>query len=254
MAGKTVQGAQSFSRGMAVLQAIADSDRPPGVGDLVRSVALSRPTLYRILAALEVEGLVRQMAGRRYLLGTRLIGLAHRALAQHDIRSHARDAMTALRDSTGETVHLAVRDREEMVYIDKIESLEVVRMASTVGTRVPFHTSSVGKAYLAALPLEEAEALIDRLTLTPVTERSVGDRRTLRDAVERARKRGYSADEEENETGIVCFGAAIRDASQCPVASVSVSVPTFRLRDEAELYWRPLVEQCAAVSRRLGAG
>lgn len=252
MTGTPVPGAQSFSRSMAVLQLIADRDSAPSVAELNRLTDLTRPTLYRILASLEAEGLIRQTAEKRYRLGARLIGLAHRALAQHDIRTLARDALTGLRDATGETVHLAVRNLDGMVYIDKIESREVVRMASTVGTRVPFHTSSVGKAYLAALPAADADALIDRLELDPATDRSVTDRRSLRQRVAAARHRGYSVDEEENETGIVCFGAAILDASGGPVASVSVSVPNFRLLDDRSRYWRPLVEQCAAVSRQLG--
>lgn len=247
-----VQGAQSFSRSMAVLQAVADHPGGPGVADLARQLDLTRPTLYRILASLEAEGLIRQRGDRRYGLGSRLIGLAHRALAQQDIRSLARDPLAALRDETGETVHLAVRMLDEMVYIDKMESPELVRMASTVGTRVPFHTSSVGKAFLAALPEDEAEAVIARLSYSAVTDRSVTDADALRARVQAARRQGYSSDEEENETGIVCFGAAIRDASGEPVASVSVSVPNFRLRDDRAAYWRPLLDRCKAISRQLG--
>lgn len=247
-----VQGAQSFSRSMAVLQCVADDPNGPSVAELARRLELTRPTLYRILASLEAEGLIRQGRDRRYVLGSRLIGLAHRALAQQDIRALARGRLEALRDETGETVHLAVRMLDEMVYIDKVESPELVRMASTVGTRVPFHTSSVGKAFLAALPAAEAEALIGRLELAAVTDRSVTDRDALHARIETARRLGYSADEEENETGIVCFGSAIRDAAGLPVASVSVSVPNFRLKADRGVYWRPLLDRCAAISRQLG--
>lgn len=252
MEQRAIPGAQSFSRSMAVLQLVADNSEAPTVGDLTRRSDLTRSTLYRILAALEAEGLIRQGLDKRYRLGSRLIGLAHRALAQQDIRSSARDALSALRDETGETVHLAVRMRDEMVYIEKMESAELVRMASTVGTRVPFHTSSVGKAFLAALPEPEAEALIDRLDLSAVTDRTVTDARRLRERVGAARRLGYSSDEEENETGIVCFGAAIRDSTGLPVASVSVSVPTFRLKEDRGIYWRPLLTTCASISEQLG--
>lgn len=251
---KPVQGAQSFSRSIAVLQRVADAGSPPTVAALARDLDLTRPTLYRILSALEAEGLVVQTSGKGFMLGARLIGLAHRALAQQDVRTLARAALTALRDETGETVHLAVRALDEMVYVDKVESPELVRMASTIGTRVPFHTTSVGKAFLSALPREEAEAVIDRLDLTSVTHRSLGDPSKLVEQVDRARTQGYTSDEEENETGIVCFGAAIRDATGHPVASVSVSVPTFRLNADMSVYYRPLVARCAGISQRLGYG
>ena len=248
----SVQGAQSFSRSMAVLQLVADHASGPTAIDLAAKTDLTRPTLYRILASLESEGLIQQKPDKRYVLGSRLIGLAHRALAQQDVRALAHDPLMALRDETGETVHLAVRNLDAMVYIDKFESPELVRMASTIGTQVPFHTSSVGKAYLAALPEDEAEALVERLDLAPLTARSVTDREVLLDRVRAARRLGYSSDEEENESGIVCFGAAILDSAGRPVASVSVSVPDFRLNPDRGAYWRPLRAQVAAISRNLG--
>lgn len=97
----------------------------------------TRPTLYRILSSLEAEGVVIKASGKRNRLGARLIGLANGALPQVDVRSIARLALAALHDETGETVHLAIRNRDEMVYFYKIDSREVVHMSSTIGTRVP---------------------------------------------------------------------------------------------------------------------
>jgi len=247
-----IKGTQSFARSMNVLQLISEHGEAPGVTELLNLSGLTRPTLYRILSSLEAEGVVLKTSDKRYRLGARLIGLAHSALAQIDVRGVAHTALTALRDETGETVHLAVRNLDELVYVDKIESREVVRMASTIGTRVPFHSSAVGKAYLAAMPKNKAEEVIGNLPLPPVTERTSTNFQRLSEAIETAREHGYSFDDEENESGIICFGAPIRDGIGHPVASVSISVPTFRLREDKSHYWRPLLEQCAQVSRKLG--
>jgi DNA-binding IclR family transcriptional regulator len=252
MAEGKVQGAQSFARSIMVLEWISEADRPPGIGDLMELGGLTRPTLYRILASLESEGLTRQTPEKRYVLGSRLIGLAHRALAQNDIRDLTQEALEALRDETGETVHLAVRNLQEMVYIDKIESRQIVRMASDVGTRVPFHSSSVGRAYLAALPEIEAMEIMDELQRNPITRRTPTKRKRLETLIQASRKRGYSHDDEENETGIVCFGAAILDAKGRPAAAVSISVPRFRLNDDHKRYWQPLIERCAHASEICG--
>jgi DNA-binding IclR family transcriptional regulator len=237
---------------MNVLQLIAEQDEAPGVSELLSLSGLTRPTLYRILSSLEAEGLVVKNRDKCYRLGARLIGLAHSALAQVDVRQVARPALASLRDETGETVHLAIRNLDELVYVDKIESRELVRMASTVGTRVPFHSSSVGKAYLAKLPKDEAEQIMTRLRFAPLTANTSRDLQELRKKVQLTRERGYSVDDQENEDGIVCFGAAIQDGSGLPVASVSISVPVFRLNEDKSHYWRPLVERCAQISRRLG--
>ncbi|WP_282607492.1 IclR family transcriptional regulator [Pelagibius sp. Alg239-R121] len=246
-----ILGTQSFSRSIAVLQLISERDSP-SVSDLLKLCDLTRPTLYRILASLEAEGLIQQTSDKRYRLGARLVGLAHKALAQMDLRSLARPSLEMLRDDTGETVHLAVRNREQMIYIDKIESREVVRMASTIGTPVPFHSSSVGKAYLSAMPHEDALALLDRLPLDAVTDQTNTDRDRLKRFMIRADELGYAYDDQENEKDIVCFGAAIRDVSGGPVAAVSVSVPLFRLRDDRRFYWRALLRHTAEISARLG--
>ena len=122
---KFVPGTQSFSRSIAVLQVISNYGSPPTTTDLQSSCDLSRPTLYRILASLEAEELVAKTNEGRYKLGIRLVGLARRALEDIDIRSLARQELERLRDRTGETVHLAIRSGDAMVYIDKIESSSV---------------------------------------------------------------------------------------------------------------------------------
>ncbi len=248
----SVQGAQSFARNIGVLQQIADASSAPTRADLMKVCGLTRPTLYRVIASLQSEGLIEATSDNRYKLGGRLVSLARQSLAQNDVRKIAEPFLTHLRDETGETVHLAIRSGEELVYIDKMESREVVRMGSTIGTRVPFHSSGVGKAFLSALPTAEAEQMINTLALEKVTAFTTTHREALRETVIRARAAGYVRDDQENEVGIVCFGAAICEAPGRPVASVSVSVPLFRLSEDAAHYSAHLLKAVAGVSAQLG--
>lgn len=246
-----VQGTQSFSRSMDVLQMIADADGALSRAELVSASGLTRPTVYRIIAALEAERLIEATRDNRYRLGGRLISLARKALSQNDVRRVAEPELARLRDATGETVHLAIRSGDELVYIDKIESLAAVRMTSTIGTRIRFHASGVGKAYLSGMSADDANALINRLELTRITEFTTADRGQLQRIVDAARRDGFVCDDQENEIGIVCFGAPVLEAAGQPVASVSVSVPLYRL-EEAEKYTRPLMRAVAEISRNLG--
>ena len=249
---KTVQGAQSFARNIGVLQLIADSGAAASRAELLKQCGLTRPTLYRIIASLEAEGMIEQTGDNRYRLGGRLVSLARLALAQNDVRKIAEPPLARLRDATGETVHLAIRSGDELVYIDKIESREIVRMTSTIGTRVPFHSSGVGKAFLSAMPKPDAESLIDRMPLPAITPFTVTDRAALQQTVGQARKAGFVRDDQENEIGIVCFGAAVCEDADRPVASVSVSVPLFRLSADTRRYSQPLLEAVAEISAQLG--
>ncbi len=237
---------------MGVLQLIADSATAQSRAELLKSCGLTRPTLYRVIASLESEGLIEATGDNRYRLGGRLISLARLALAQNDIRKIAEPHLTQLRDVTGETVHLAIRSGDELVYIDKIESREIVRMTSTIGTRVAFHSSGVGKAFLGALSTAEANKIIERIPLTAVTQFTTTDHSALRKKIRQVRQSGYSHDKQENETGIVCFGAAICESIDHPVASVSVSVPVFRLSADTQAYSEPLMQAVAKISEQLG--
>ena len=242
MKSDKIKGTQSFSRSMDVLQIISDHREALSVNAILNLTDLTRPTLYRILSSLEIEGVVSKTENKHYRLGARLINLAYNALAQVDIRQIAHKALTELRDETS----------NEMIYVEKIESREVVRMTSIVGTRVPFYSSSVGKAYLAALDENEAKKIIENIQLSSLTNKTLTDTDKINEIIKLTRKNGYSFDNEENEEGIVCFGAAILGGSGLPVASVSVSVPTFRLKNDKSYYWQPLVLKCAQISKELG--
>ena len=246
-----VQGTQSFTRSMDVLQMISDAEVALSRAELVAMSGLTRPTVYRIIASLEAEHLIEATPDNRYRLGGRLIALARKALSQNDIRQVAEPELIRLRDATGETVHLAIRSGDELVYIDKIESRAAVRMDSTIGTRILFHASGVGKAYLSGMSPDAANTLINQLELPRITEFTTTDRGALQRIVDTARNDGFVRDDQENEIGIVCFGAPVLEAAGRPVASVSVSVPLYRL-EAADTYTRPLMQAVAEISRNLG--
>jgi len=247
-----VKGTQSFSRSIDVLQIISDQDRAIIFTDILKKSDLTRPTLYRILSSLEEEGLVHKTNSKHYKLGSRLISLAQNALAQFDIRRIAYSALSKLRDETGETVHLAIRSRDMMVYVDKFESKEIVRMTSMVGTLIPFHSSSVGKAYLSGIDQNQLNKILENLKFSPQTPQTSENLNKIYKDIELTKKNGYSFDNEENENGIICFGANIKDETSFPIASVSVSIPTFRLKKDKSTYWKPLLSKCNEISKSLG--
>jgi DNA-binding IclR family transcriptional regulator len=253
-----VAGTAAFSKFMAVLQAVADAPTPPVMADLVRSCVYPRPTMYRIVAALVEQGLVGQIAmpggATAYGLGPRLIQLASRAWSQLDLRAALADDLQALRDETGETVHLSVPAGREMIYIDKLESRGPVRMASRVGGRLSLHSSAAGKAYMAALPAPASDELVNGLTLTGFMPKTITQAQSLREELARVRQRGYAVDDEENERGIVCYGVAITSAAGQPLACVSVSTLQFRQNGApASRYIAPLLRLRDAATAKLGA-
>ncbi|MFJ4291107.1 IclR family transcriptional regulator [Cupriavidus sp. NPDC089707] len=247
-------GTAAFSKFMAVLQLVADATEPQTIAQLSRASGYPRPTVYRIVGALISEGLVIENPRTGALtLGPRLISLASRSWGRSDLRIAAAEALKVLRDTTRETVHLAVPSELGMVYIEKLESPQAVRMASRIGTRVTLYSSSVGKAYLSALPEAQRDALLAQVKIERFTPNTVTDRKQLRLELEETAARGYAEDREENEPQIFCYGAPILGHDGTPVAAISVSIPLFRRSDTPlDTYVKPLREACQAVSAAIG--
>ncbi|HEX2518649.1 MAG TPA: IclR family transcriptional regulator [Castellaniella sp.] len=246
-------GTAAFSKFVHLLQLVAESDRPCSVAELVRLSGYPRATVYRTVAGLVAERLLAaSLADKTYVLGPRLIEFASRSWEQSELRRLAVVDLAALRDATGETVHLAVPDDRKMVYIEKLESPSAVRMASRIGSSVSMHSSAVGKAYLARLNEATCEQILERLEFPRYTANTVDSAEALREQLHGIRARGWAQDEEENEEGIFCFGAAIVDVTGRPVAAVSVSTLRFRQRpDPLQAYVAPLRAACDAISRQI---
>jgi DNA-binding IclR family transcriptional regulator len=251
---KTVAGAAAFSKFIAVLQLVADAPTPPNVARLSAASGYPRPTVHRIVAALQAEGLIVGVGnGTTFGLGPRLVNLASRSWERSDLRLAAVDALMELRDLTSETIHLAVPSQGEMVYIEKLESPHAVRMASRIGTRVSLTSSSVGKAYLATLGVAEREALMQDAPLERFTDHTLTTLDQVREEIVATEQRGYAEDREENEVAISCFGAAIRGTDGRAVGCISISMPTYRLKSDAPTcYIEPLMAACRTIAARLG--
>ena len=185
-----VQGAAAFSKGIAVMQLISEFNEPPSINELMASSDLTRPTLYRLLKALESEGLVECTNKKTFKLGARLIQFASRAFEQNDISRLSDPELKLLANLTKETCHLAIRCGDEMVYISKQDSPQTIRLHSSVGNRVPMHASAIGKCVMAHLSHEDRQQLLGLIDLPQLTQDTITDRYKLAMEMEGIQKAG----------------------------------------------------------------
>ncbi len=252
-AENSVAGTAAFSKFMRVLQLVADSPDPIGIAELTRATGYPRPTVHRMVAALQAERMVVEVGNTRsWTLGPRLVQLASRSWSRSGLRMAAVDALRVLRDATGETIHFAVPSGQSMVYIEKLESPSAVQMSSRIGTSVNLYSTAVGKAYLAALAPQAASALMAQLAYEPLTARTVGSAEALQVQVDAVRAQGWSTDAQENEEGIYCFGAAVLGPDGSPVAAISVSTLLFRQKEDVQAaYIQPLLHASRSIAQQL---
>jgi DNA-binding IclR family transcriptional regulator len=237
-----------------VLRAFSGADQELGVTELSRRLDLSKSTAHRIVATLAAERLLEQdPATGRYRLGLALYELGTTVTEHVDLHQAALPVLTTLRHSTGEMVHVAVLDRLEVVYVERLESHRMLPVFRTVGHRLPAHLTSSGKVLLAALPRDTLLARLEGVTLEARTPRTITDQRVLLAELDRVAQRGWASNDEEGHPGVVSVGAPLRGADGGVIAAVSVVGAADRMRGTAIRRHRALVvESAAVISRRLG--
>jgi IclR family transcriptional regulator, KDG regulon repressor len=251
---------QTIERVSAILDLVGENPKGVSIREVSSQLDLPKGTVHRLLSSLIYVGYIRQDAGsRNYFLGLKLLDLGGLVASQLDFRKIAAPLLHALADETRETVHMVVWDQGEVVYIEKVEPLPDMgglKMASRVGSRNPAHSCAVGKIFLSYLSPNELEDFISAKGLPARTSSTITDSGALKQELKTIREQGYALDNEENEKGIRCIGAAALDESGTPVAAISVSGPAFRVTKKVaqDILRKRVVETAAEISRRLGYG
>jgi DNA-binding IclR family transcriptional regulator len=254
-ASPAVAGTQTLARGLAVLMTVAaGATELRAIGE---ALGTGRATTHRLVSFLRQEGWLRQADDKAYSLGPRMIELGAIALAQVPLTTLARPHLQELARVSGNTIHLGMLDAGDVLYLDKIPGTVGQEMRSRIGHRMPLASTGVGKALM--LDMAEAEwrrqhehaSRIGR-ALMPVPPGMLAWP-AYRERMRQHQLDGHALDLEENELGIRCVSAPIRDAGGNIVAAVSVAstVPYMPIERMAEL--APAVLACVhAVSRELG--
>jgi DNA-binding IclR family transcriptional regulator len=242
----------SVANAARVLKAFTPADREWGVSDLARRLGIAKSTAHRLLATLTDEGLLEQDAGTgRYRLGLAIFDLA--AAAQSvDLHEAVLSPMTELRNRTGETVQVAVLDGREVVYVERLDSPNTLRLFLEIGRRNAAHSTGCGKALLAFLPPDQLERTLRNWKPVAKTPHTITDIAALRKDLVDARRRGFAVNRRESESGVISVAAPIRDVSGRVVAAISVAGPAERLEPHELRLAQATIECAALISRRLG--
>lgn len=223
-------GVQSVVRALRLIDALGESRGEVGIADLSKRVGLHVSTTHRLLATLAAQGYVRQNRETgRYALGAKAFLLAEAYLGQMDLRRAVRPLLERLSHETGETANLVILDGREVLYLDKVESPQSLRIFSRIGRRAPLHCTAVGKVLLAAEPSEVVRRLLGRGPFERLTARTVTAPAPLRVELAKVREQGFALDFEECEEGARCIAVPVRNARGETVAAVSISGPALRM-------------------------
>jgi DNA-binding IclR family transcriptional regulator len=237
MAGNSsAPGTTVTSRVLALLYAFDEHHRRLTLTELAGRAGLALPTAHRLVGELVAgRALVRRPSGE-YVVGRRLWDLGMVAPVQSGLRETASPFLNDIHAATRATVHLAVRDGTQALYLDRLSGRASVPVVSTIGSRLPLHATGVGKVLLAHAPDEVRAAVLAHLPR--ITTYTITEPRRLDQQLEKVRREGYATTVEEMSLGACSIAVPIRaaaeDGSAHVVASVGVVVPNLR-RDRARL-------------------
>jgi IclR family transcriptional regulator, acetate operon repressor len=256
---RQIAGTQAVVRALWILRAFSDARPEWSLADVSRELGLSKPTCFRLLLALEHEGLVaRHVPAGPYRLGPTAIELGARAQRANTVASAARPELEALTRATGETSSVEVLAGEDTLILDEVQGGHLIGPSPSVGTRWPAHATSTGKVLLAAA-VEQDPDLVRRIAartggrlrgITPATIRSPS---RLGAELARVARQGYATAIGELEAGYIALGAPVRRHDGATVAAISLGGPSSRFTDaRIPGLIRSVRESAARISRRLG--
>lgn len=248
-------GVQSIDRAVAVLRCFGARTPELGISEIARLTELSTSTVHRLLAAMQRNGLVRQVAGRKYALGPLLVQLARSGAFPTTLRDAALETMRDLRDRYDETVAIhELLPSYERAVIDQVESRQELRRTYTeLGTPIPLPLGAPGKVLLAFVPEDIRRAVLAQ-PIAQVTPETITDAAALSDQLAEIRDTGHAMSFAERTPGIRTVAAPIFDHTGRVVGCLSISGPEIRMprnrMDELAPHIRDAAQE---VSARLGA-
>jgi IclR family KDG regulon transcriptional repressor len=244
----------SVQRALDIINLFNNINVELGNAEIAKLVDLPVGTASGLIYTLKINHYLDQNpVNRKYRLGLKLAERAAVLLDQLDLRKVSAPYLEELRDWCGESVNLAVRDGDEVVYIERMFGYHALGIRSELGRRGTLHSTSLGKAILSFLPETEKKTILSNYRFTPVTPYTILDRENFDLALVKTKQLGYAEDEQENEVGGRCVGAPIFDRSSYPIAAVSISVPIQRFpQEDVDKYGKKLLETAENISRKMG--
>ncbi len=224
---------RSLARGLDILELLSAAPNGLALHEIARALALPKSSAFNLVRTLlEKQYLWFDAATARYTLSLRAFELGSAVLSGSSAEAVLRRHMREIYQQCNETVHCGVPDGREVVYVDKIESTQSIRMTSRIGARMPLYCTAMGRAILACMRDEEVAALMAEQRFEALTPHTVADCAALLRELAAVRAQGVAIEREENNENVCCVGVAIHNREGQAQYAISISAPIFRAGEE----------------------
>lgn len=220
---------KSVVKAMKIIEKLVEKKEATSLSAISREVKMNISTVHRLLNTFLVLGYVEQDEQGLYKLGFGSYKLAEKINENFDIKQLVHPYLREIVSECNETTNLVVLEDYQVVYIDQVESTNMVRMFAGVGNRGPAYCTGAGKVLLAYLPEQEQQKYLREIDLVSYTENTITVVEKLMEEFRKIRRQGFALDLEEKEQGVRCAAAPIFGINEEAVGAISVSGPSSRL-------------------------
>lgn len=241
-------------RAFRILEVLAQYEDGCGLAEVVQALDLPKQTVHRVVAQLQLAGLViREPHGRRLQIASRLERFAINTLMNGPGRRERHLILRELVASIGETCNITALAGTDVVYLDRVETSWPLRMMLTPGSHVPLHATSSGKLLASLLPKTQRDRLLDQLVLRGLTENTIVDRAAFEQELAESRKRRVGLNRAEHLRGLNGIAVPVMVDRQRACATVAVQAPEARMTLEQLMVHVPRLQEAAhAVGKTFG--
>ncbi len=216
-------------RGLAIMNAVANSPRPLSIADLVNELGLAKPTVHRIASQLEEENyLQRNPSDKRFVIGNKLREFSTNIFSNNSIGAPRRAILEALSNEIGETCNCTMLDGYHTVYFDRVECNWPIKINLHPGSRLPLHATASGKLFLAHMRKSDRNRILDAAPLAASTKHTITSVDGLEEQLKSIKKQGIAFDNEEFIDGMIAIAVPVFDSKNQICFTVAVHAPTTR--------------------------
>lgn len=243
---------KSAVRALEIFELLAKNKNGLSVVDISKNLNIPQSSASNLVKTLLDSGYLTRDETKKYVLGVRLIQLGAVAMESLDIGVVAKPILQKLVEKVQETVFLAIRTQNEVVYILKIDSNSSVNTTAQPGYHRPLYHTGLGKAFLSSMTKKEQNEILSNIDLIAITSHTITNKETLIEQLEQFRCQGYSIDDEEGEYGLYCIATTVSNLDKNIEAAISISGLKTRLLPKKDVITRYLIDSANEISLRLG--
>jgi DNA-binding IclR family transcriptional regulator len=245
---------KSVEKALLILDVLSDADEL-SLSEISQQLQIDKGTTHRLTATLRSAGYVEQnIKNKKYSLSFKVFEMGNKTVDKRGLRKTAEPFIEDCSKLVGETVNLGIRHKSNVIYIDKIESHETIKVGLSIGKKIPLYCTGLGKVMLAFYKIDLLESILSDQIFVEFTTHTVKNKNALMEQLRKIRKDGYFIDFEEYIEGLICIAAPIFDYLNEPVAAISISIPKYRFdnNDNKINYSKIVIDTANKISTKLG--